>query len=395
MDCRLLNARIGTLSGRQNRRVLIGWRAIFTSVRGSLVFCVGGNAFVYDGTALTEITDVDLPTVSRGGAGISSVTSMDGRIIFTEEGTDRLWWSGIFNPSDIDVLAFATAETFEDRLVRAIADHRELWLFGHKTIEIWRPVANSEQPFQRIGDMVIEKGCLSRLTIAKCDNTLFWVGQDAIVYRAEGITPKRISNHGIDRILSKLTEAELTQLHAFSYTDEGHAFYILTVPGVKTFCYDASTGEWHTRKSEGREDWGVTDYCEAFSSHFVLADMGVNRLSRDATSNAGSQIKRTATFNIPTYIPQPVERVAAYASSLDAAQAELDLDMSFEFTDDVGRTWSTPETVPIYQNGQHAQRVTVFRQGQIETPGRTYRLSVISDAARVTLGPAYVNEAEH
>lgn len=371
---------IGTVPGAD--------RVIFTSVRGYIAFTANGEGWVVDpANNLTQITDPDLPTVN-------SVTAMDGRLIFTEAGTDRVWWSGIFDPTNIDDLAFATAETFEDQLVRVIADHRELWLFGQQTIEVWRPVADFEQPFQRVGDLVLEKGCLSPLSIVKADNTLFWVGQDAIVYKAEGVSFKRVSNHGIDRILSGLTQAELATVYGFSYTDDGHIFYVMTIPGVATVTYDAATGSWQTRKSDGMTDWSPIEHVYAFSKNYVVTTGGVLELTRDELTDRGTAIERMVSFNIPSYTPQAIERVGFTAFAFDQFGAEASVNLLVSFSDDAGRSYSTEETVEIHANAQYSQRTTIFRQGQIRAPGRAYRIRCV-DPVRITIGPVFVNEAMH
>ncbi len=382
-------------------------RVIFTSVRGFIVFSSDGKAYQYDGTAVTQINDPDLPFND-----ISSVAAMDGRILFTQEGTDQIWWSDIFAPSSVLGLAFASAETFEDNLVRVVADHRELWLFGQTTIEVWRPTTDPAQPFARIGDLVLQKGTLSPYSIVQADNTLFWVGQDAIVYRAEGAGFVRISNHAIDADLHDLSQDELSEVYAFSYTDDGHIFYVLTIPGVRTYVYDASTKGWHTRKSENFKIWDVYSHSEAFSQNYVFRNNVGSLLSRAAVTDSiltipgivQVPIERIATVNLPSTRPIPIARLALTASAVsptEPTQDEVPASIAFSFSDDAGRhsnidqaVWSNEEVVTLHEHGQYNQRIQVFRQGQVRAPGRTYRFRT-TDPARWMIGPCFVNDAAH
>jgi len=368
--------------------------AIFASVRGYLAFTVNGNAYVYDGTDFSAISDPDLPTIINGGAGVGSVAAMDGRIIFTENNSDRIWWTGIFDPDNIEALAFATAETGEDNLQRIIADHRELWLFGETTTEVWRPVSDFEQPFQRVGDVVHEKGTLSPHSVVKADNTLFWVGQDRIVYRAQGSGYQRISNHGIERALGQLTPVQLGFVRAFSYTDEGHVFYVLTLRNIATFVFDTASGRWHRRKTSGMADWDPFAAVDAFSGVYVATDNGISRLSRNILSDHGSAIERKASVNIPSKDRQAIERFALSAHALSAGGVETQITLDISFSDDAGRSYSAPESLVLHGQAEYGQRASLFRQGQIRTPGRVYRIET-EDAARLTIGPVFINEPLH
>jgi len=47
----------------------------------------------------------------------------------------------------------------------------------------------------------------SRMTIAvAADHTVFWVGDDRIIYRAEGFIPLRVSHHGVEEALRKASD---------------------------------------------------------------------------------------------------------------------------------------------------------------------------------------------
>jgi len=71
----------------------------------------------------------------------------------------------------------------------------------------------------------MELGCLNGRTMVKCDNSVFWVANDYTVRRLDGVTPTRISQDGIEQQISAFT---IAQARAWSYTQEGHLFYVLT-----------------------------------------------------------------------------------------------------------------------------------------------------------------------
>ncbi|WP_375214457.1 hypothetical protein, partial [Aquabacterium sp.] len=68
-----------------------------------------------------------------------------------------------------------------------------------------------------------------------------------MVYQMTGYTPIRISNHAVEKTLKNVG---LNDAFAYTYQDEGHLFYVLTIPSKDiTWCYDISTGAWHVRQS--------------------------------------------------------------------------------------------------------------------------------------------------
>ncbi len=104
-----------------------------------------------------------------------------------------------------------------------------------------------DAPVQRVQGRVFDKGALTRDSIVNLDNTVFWVGDDGIVYRGEG-TPQRISDHGIeDRI------AHSAKASAWAYALNGHLFYVLQLD-IETLVYDAATQLWHEAGS-GEVKW--------------------------------------------------------------------------------------------------------------------------------------------
>ena len=364
----------------------------FATVRGYVAFTAEGSAWVYNGFDLQQVT---LPT----GAPIADVAAIDGRFYYMEEGSDRIWWSGIFDPLNIDPLAFATAETHEDQLVRIVEDHREVWLFGQETIEVWRPVADFEQPLQRVGDYVLQKGTLSPQSVVALDNTIFWVGNDAMVYKAAGAAFQRVSNHGIDRELSLLTLEQLALVNAFTYTEDGHIFYVLTIPDGRTYVYDASTGAWHTRGRELNIGWGATHAAEAFSRTYVLSFGTLRELTRDSVTIDGVPIVPVVSGNLPAAYPSLVQRVGLTCAALTVDGSEIPdaAVIAFSFSDDSGRTYSAEENIRIHQQGAFGQRVQAYRQGQLRSPGRTYRFRGLNPngTTRYMIGPLYVNEPLH
>jgi len=205
------------------------------------------DAFIYNMSTevFEQITDVDFP-------GAITVSYLDGYFVFNEPNSQRFWITAIFDGTNIDALDFASAEGSPDDLSSIIVDHRELWLFGTNSIEVWYDSGGADFPFTRIQGAFNEIGCAAPYSVAKLDNGLFWLGSDArgrgIVYRANGYTGQRISTHGVEWQIQQY--ADISDAIGYTYQQDGHAFYVLVFPTAKTtWVYDVATGAWHERAS--------------------------------------------------------------------------------------------------------------------------------------------------
>ncbi|TFH49494.1 MAG: hypothetical protein E4H01_04165, partial [Lysobacterales bacterium] len=176
-----------------------------------LVIVVSTNdAYVYDVTnGLRKITDTDWP-------GASTVDYIDGYFLFNEPDTGIFFISALNDATDIDALDFASAESAPDNLVRVFVDHREVWLMGEDTCEIWTNTGAALFPFERIEGAINEKGIRGKFSVTKTDNSIYWVDRDGIVRRAaEGYNPLRISTHAVEHLIA---QGNLDSAEAISYT---------------------------------------------------------------------------------------------------------------------------------------------------------------------------------
>lgn len=209
---------------------------------GLQVVMVDGKKGYYWDASTNEVKQITAP----GFYPSSSVTYQDGYFIFVRDGTGQYFISDllsvIFDPNK-----FASAEGQPDNLIANLSDHREVFLFGTDTIQVVYNSGASDFPFETNQGAFIEKGCGAKYTIAKQNNTIYFVGSDLMVYQLTGYTPVRISSHAVEKTLK---DVDLSDAFAYTYQDEGHLFYVLTIPSRDlTWCFDISTGAWHIRQS--------------------------------------------------------------------------------------------------------------------------------------------------
>ena len=210
-----------------------------------LFFACNGPSYIYNEitNVFGQITDPDFP-------GAKTVAYLDGYFVFNEPNSQRIWVTSLLDGTTIDPLDFASAEGSPDGVVGIIVDHRELWVFGTDTVEVWYNSGALDFPLSRIQGAFNEIGCISAFSVAKLDNALFWLGQDArgfgIVYRANGYTGTRVSTHAIEYAIQQY--GDISDAIGYTYQQEGHAFYVLIFPSANaTWVYDVATGAWHER----------------------------------------------------------------------------------------------------------------------------------------------------
>lgn len=210
-----------------------------------LFIACNGPSFIYNSLTLEfkQITDPDFP-------GAVTVGYINGYFVFNEPNSQRIWITTLLDGASIDPLDFASAEGSPDGLVSLIVDHREIWLFGTNSVEVWYDAGSSPFPLVPVQGAFNEVGCIAAFSVAKLDNGLFWLGADArgkgIVYRANGYTAERISTHAVEWQIQEYEN--LSDAIAYTYQQDGHSFYVLIFPSANTtWVFDVATALWHER----------------------------------------------------------------------------------------------------------------------------------------------------
>lgn len=322
------------------------------------------RAYVIGNTTVTEITDPDFP-------GASSVATIDGYHIFTEPATGRFFISSLLDAESYDALDFASAESAPDNLVRIIVDHREVWLFGQETTEVWTNSGSPDFPFKRMEGVFVEKGCAAKHSVAKIDNSVFWLADDRMVYRAAGYQPQRISTHAIEDEIVRY--GDVSDAEAWTYAASGHTYYILTFPSAdRTFCYDVATGLWHERMSGVEEygRWRARCGVGAFDAILVGDDRSGNiyTLDDNAFSENGELIRRImVTPQIfaegRLAVMHRLEMICDVGRGLEVGQGS-DPQISLRKSDDGGLTWGNERWRSLGKIGEHRKRVCWERLGK-------------------------------
>ena len=139
-----------------------------------------GGGYVYDTRAQTfeRITDPGFP-------GSLQTAYIDSYLLGVEP-AGRFWFhSNLADATDYNTLDRYEAEAAPDRIVGLAVSQFEVIVFGERTAEFYGNAGGATGTFQS-KRAVIDRGCASRHTICNLDNSVFWLGDDGIVYRLEG-----------------------------------------------------------------------------------------------------------------------------------------------------------------------------------------------------------------
>jgi hypothetical protein len=292
-----------------------------------LFIACNGPSFIYNRVtnAFGQINDIDFP-------GAVTVGYLDGYFVFNEPNSQRIWVTELLDGTSIDPLDFASAEASPDRAVAILIDHKEAWIFGNNSIEVWYNSGASDYPLTPIQGAFNEVGCVAAYSVAKLDNGIFWLGADArgqgIVYRANGYQAVRISTHAVEWHIQRY--GNLSSALAYTYQQDGHAFYVLIFPEANTtWVFDVATGLWHERA--GWVNGSFTRHrsnCQmSFNNEIVVGDFqngNIYALDLDFYKDHDTVQRWLRTWRALPTSANNLKRTAQHTLQLDAESGGVD-----------------------------------------------------------------------
>lgn len=364
---------------------------------GQVVMIVTGpNGYVLDMTSytLTKIT-------SSNFLGADKVDFVDGYFIFNKPGTGQFQITDLY-ATTIGDLDFATAEGSPDLLLSLIVDHREVWLFGENSTEVYFNSGNADFPFERIQGAFLEQGCAAKNSVAKMDNRVFWLSADdrgqGMVMSAAGYQPQRISDHALEYAIGQMSR--ISDAVAYTYQQEGHSFYVLNFPTAnQTWAYDAATNMWHQRAWRNPSDNSLNRHrvnCQmAFANDNIVGDWETGKLYRldlDVFTDNGDPIPRIRAC---PHLSDPDYRWQIFDSLQIDMQTGVGLTVGqgsdpkamLQWSTDGGYTWSNELWANVGKLGDRRTRVKWRRLGR--SRDRVFKVT-ITDPVRVAIVGASV-----
>jgi hypothetical protein len=204
------------------------------------------------------------------------VINIDGFLGFNQINS-RNWYTSLDNTITFDPTFVAAKLGGPDKLRALVAVHREAWLIGERTTEIWYDAGNEGgMAFSIIPGTFIQHGTCAPYSVASHDLAVFWLSQDqngqAEVMMGENYQAVKISTPAIDWELSQYQS--VTDAIGMTYLKNGHVFYMLSFPAAdKTWVYDKSQQLWHERTwlDSNGVPHRIRPSCMTFAFNEVLA----------------------------------------------------------------------------------------------------------------------------
>jgi hypothetical protein len=324
-------------------------------------------------------------------------TFLDGYIISNRPDTAQFYWSGL-RALTWDGLDFATKEAWPDDLVTPWAEHRELWLLGTQTSEVWYNSGNTDNnTFERNQGAFMQHGCAAPFSVSRLGDTFAFVATDergaAMIVVANGYAFKTISTPALDYEMSNYET--VADAIAFTYRASGHEFYQVTFPTANvTWVYDITTNMWHQRA--GRDSLGN------LTRHRANCVMTYRGLTIVGDHQNGKLYELTDdVFKDGT---DPIERIRRCPHILDDRKQVRYQELQVEFepgvgiqtgvgsdpqamlrwSDDGGSTWSNEHWTTIGAVGAYKNRARWTRMGAARD--RVYEVRVSDPVKTVIIG---------
>lgn len=387
---------IGTLgSGRQT--------PVYMADNGTNIIIVDGSIMGYSYNMLTGIYK---QLTSLGWLGSDQVDFIDTYFLANFPNTPT-WYISDSEDITFDPTQFTGKSSYPDYTVAVRVSHHVMWVIGQVTTEVWynsggAALIGNTFPFELLPGVTHDYGCSAPYSISKTDGGLIFLGQDIngmpLVMQTKGYNMERISTHGLEHQLASATTSDAV---AYSYMQEGHSFYVLTLPTLdRTFVYDETMKLWHERCSI---DANGTEHClrsryHAFFNGINLVGDGDGNLYQlnlnDFTMN-GKPIKRLVSF--PRQVSSDDGSRLIYKSfiaEMMGGESIVNTDtpmVQLQYSDDRGKTWSQGVEQSLGNMGNYLTSIKWSRLGM--SRNRVFRL-IWSANAMTALQGAYVEVAK-
>jgi hypothetical protein len=187
-----------------------------------------------------------LPSTDGAFSGANTVDIIDNYFVYNNPTTQQWGASDLLSPISPNT-SYSLKDGAPDDLVALIVDHREVYLMGEISSEVWTDVGTVPFPFQRIPGTSTQHGIAAPFSLARLGNSFAYVSRNnrgqAQIMQMQGYLPQRISTHAVENTLANQYVGDAI---AWTYQLEGHEVFVVTFPSLQlTWAYDATTAMWH------------------------------------------------------------------------------------------------------------------------------------------------------
>jgi hypothetical protein len=273
--------------------------ALGTGTGGAGTYTLSVASTVAVGVTMYGLNFSVLPSTDGAFSGANTVDIIDNYFVYNNPTTQQFGASDLLSPIS-PPLSFSLKDGAPDDLVALIVDHREIYLMGEISSEVWTDVGAVPFPFQRIPGTSTQHGIAAPFSISRLGNSFAYVsrnnrGQSQIM-QMQGYVPQRISTHAVENTLANQYVGDAI---SWTYQLEGHEVFVVTFPSLQlTWAYDATTQMWHkwlytTDKNEYQRHRG--NCCAVFQGLVIIGDYENGKLyelDKNNYTDDGQNIRR-------------------------------------------------------------------------------------------------------
>ena len=349
-----------------------------------------------DTNSVTEVTDPNI-------TGAKSVDFFNNQFIYTFDKFSTV--SNVGDGGTASGLNIIGEETLPDDLVRDFVFDEIIYRCGVRSIVAWWNNPALTPPIERLSGRIFQVGLAAINSIARTDESFYWLGDDFAIYRSSAGAKQRISTDAISNALQKYSRVDDAIGHTF--TLEGQNFYAITFPsGDKTFIINESLGDqgWFELSSgvsgplESKKYQG-TSIVSAYGKNLVAdVDNGnVYELDLDTFTNNDEPLQRirvTQSANSDLLgVKGKLVQMSCFKLIMEAGVGVLsgqgeDPRIIIEYSDDGGKTWRSGSWPRIGRLGEFTLQVEWFDLGTFYD--RIFRISV-TDPVSVSIYSATID----
>ena len=351
-----------------------------------------------------------LPSSDGAFSGADVVDIVDNYFVYNNPGTQQWAASNILSPIT-PALSYGNKDGAPDNLVSIIVDHREVYLMGEDSSEVWVDAGTFPFPFQRIPGTSTQHGIVAKFSVARLGNSFAYLSRNirgqSQVMLMEGYIPKRISTHAVE---NTLVNQPVSDAVAFTYQLEGHEVYVISFPTLDiTWAYDITTDMWHkwlwcdNTNTYHRcrancvavfqnmvlvGDWQNGQIYELDPNNFTDNGQNVRRLRRAPHLVTDLQRQYFEEFQIQF---QPGVGTTGVSMPVDTKSTTTYPQAMLRWSNDGGSTWSREYWVTIGQEGKYKNRAIWRRMGWARD--RVYEV-VVTDPVNAVIISANLKASE-
>jgi len=351
-----------------------------------------------------------LPSSDGAFTGADIVDIVDNYFVYNNPGTQQWAASGILSPIT-PALSYGNKDGAPDNLVSIIVDHREVYLMGEESSEVWVDAGTFPFPFQRIPGTSTQHGIVAKFSVARLGNSFAYLSRNirgqAQIMMMNGYIPQRISTHAVE---NTLVNQYVQDAVAFTYQLEGHEVYVISFPTIDiTWAYDFTTSMWHkwlwcdNTNTYHRcrancsavfqnmvlvGDWQNGQIYELDPNNYTDNGQNIRRLRRAPHLVTDLQRQFFDEFQIQF---QPGVGTTGVSLPTDVTKTTTYPQAMLRWSNDGGSTWSREYWVTIGQEGKYKNRAIWRRMGTARD--RVYEV-VVTDPVNAVIISANLKASE-